>query len=227
MASYIIDVVESSPNVLGLIQDALRGTRFTVRSFVKASPFLSMFAVNPPDLAILDLRIFDDYGLNVLKKIRSSDGDKRDTRVILMGLNSSVEERCAVFLNGGDGFLAYPFDPRELYAMVSANMRRVQKRKEIVRWGPFILDKIEREARKNNVLLNLTNCEFLIYQTLMEAQGSTVTREQLYRSFGDPRKPFDPRSKALDMHIKSLREKLGEAGKYVESIYGGGYRLAE
>ncbi|MDY2913579.1 MAG: response regulator transcription factor [Candidatus Enteromonas sp.] len=227
MANYIIDVVESSPTIMHQVSEALRGTKFTVRGFVKATPFLNTFAVNPPDLAIIDLRIFDEYGINVLKKIRSSEGEKRDTRVILIGTSATCEDRCNVYHAGGDGYLSFPFEPRELYAMVIAQMRRVQKRKEVIHWGPFTLDKIEREARKLNQTLNLTNCEFLIYQVLMEAQGAVVTREQLYVAFGDPHKPYDPRSKALDMHIKSLREKLGEGGRFIESIYGGGYRLLE
>ena len=103
MANYIIDVVESSPTIMHQVSEALRGTKFTVRGFVKATPFLNTFAVNPPDLAIIDLRIFDEYGINVLKKIRSSEGEKRDTRVILIGTSATCEDRCNVYHAGGDG----------------------------------------------------------------------------------------------------------------------------
>lgn len=227
MSSYVIDVVESSPSTLERIRFALRSTKFRLREFTDGREFLYTFQCNPPDLILLDLHVGSERGLSLLKHVRDAGGEKRDTRVLMLGEESTLEERCSAYLSGADGFLSIPFDDKELLAIVIANMRRVRKRKEVIRFGPFVLDKIEREARKNNQLLNLTNCEFLIYQVLMEAQGGIVSREALYRAFGDPRKPYDPRSKALDMHIKSLRNKLGEEGRFIENVYGGGYRLVE
>ena len=227
MTKYKVDAVENHVGSGISIARALRISDYIVRVFPSSRAFLASFESDPPDLVILDLNMRDISGIDVLRTIRMSKGDKRDTRVLCVGKGVSTRQKCEVYNAGGDGFMESPFDIEEFTAMVRAQMRRVAKRKEIIHYGPFTLDKVEHEAKKNGMLVPLTNCEFLIFQTLMEGQGKTVSRDALYEAFGDPKKPFDPKSKALDMHIKSLRLKLGDGDTHIRNVYGDGYKLLD
>ncbi len=226
MEPYIIGVVSPTSSLKTLLSP-LKGRDFVFRFFETATLFSQNLDHEVPDIVVLDHELGEAKTQALVKKIRASSMKIRDMTVVVVGMDVPIFERCVMYQSGADLFVSLPFSPDEFSAMIRAKARQIYKKRAVVRWGPYVLDKIEREARCNEELVNLTNCEFLIFQALMEAQGKTVTREEIYKAFGDPRKAYNPKSKALDMHIKSLREKLGAKGDSIESVYGGGYRMAQ
>jgi DNA-binding response OmpR family regulator len=181
-------------------------------------------------ILLLDVMLPALDGFEVLRRLR---GAASPVSVLLLTARGEDVDRIVGLEIGADDYLPKPFNPRELLARIRAILRRSGNTEAPVVAGGFLtvmgleLDTAARVARCNGALLDLTDVEFGLLQTLMRSAGEVVTRDQLAEAvLGRKFHPFD---RSLDMHISRLRHKLDGAGKFgdrVKTIRGVGYQLA-
>ena len=181
-------------------------------------------------ILLLDVMLPGLDGFEVLRRLRAASCPMS---VLLLTARGEEVDRIVGLEIGADDYLPKPFNPRELLARIRAILRRSGKAESPVAAGDFLtvagmeLDTAARVARCDETVLDLTDVEFGLLQTLMRFAGEVVTREQLAETvLGRKFHPFD---RSLDMHVSRLRHKLESAGKFgdrVKTIRGVGYQLA-
>lgn len=220
MNNWLIYSVEDDEDISNIINLTLSKKGFEVVSFPDGESFINAYKRKRCDLVLLDLMLPSLQGKDVLKFIRDNNG--LATRVIIVSAKSEISDKVELLDLGADDYLPKPFDLNELLSRVNAQLRRLEAKNEIEKYGPFEVLTSRGIAKFRNAVLNLTPSEYLIYLTLIKAKGEIVTREALYASFQGKAR-FTKDSKSLDMHIKNLRSKLGGS---LCSVYGLGYRLS-
>ena len=164
-------------------------------------------------------------GKEILQLIRQ-DKSNDAIHIIVVSAKSLTSDKVIALDLGADDYIIKPFELSELVSRVNAHIRRSEKSDDVFEFSSFRLDRSTGEIYDQGKLLELTATEFVILSTLLLHSGKLVSREELCRAFLGSKADFSPSSKALDMHIRSLRKKLGADGKRLVSIYGGGYKIA-
>lgn len=223
----LIFVVEDEPDIQQLIAINLKKAGFDVECFGWSSLMLSKLEKRRPVLILLDLMLPDRDGLDVCKTLKNSE--KYEGIPVIM-VTARVEESDVVLglELGADDYIAKPFSPRELIARVKAVLRRFQAAREPgldkIEIGDLLViypKKFEVTVKERKI--QLTTTEFSILKMLAEKQGWVFSREKILDLlWGDEKDVFD---RTVDVHIKNLRDKLGEAGKFIKNIRGVGYKL--
>ncbi len=179
------------------------------------------------DAIVLDIMLPKRDGLSVLKALR--DGGII-TPVILLTARNELEDRVTGLGLGADDYLAKPFYVEELVARVHALQRRATgDRQSCMQLGPFILDRLTRQARCRGRVAELTGREFSLLEYLMRSNGQLLTRSQILEHVWGY--DFDPSTNVVDVCIKRIRSKLsamdasGETATLIESVRGTGYRF--
>ncbi|MFA6620670.1 MAG: response regulator transcription factor [Bacilli bacterium] len=222
--SYLLYSVEDDENIATIIRMTLIKQGFDVRSFADGESFLDAFAKQKPSLILLDLMLPGIQGKDILSYLRH-DKTNDGIHIIVVSAKSLTSDKVRALDLGADDYMIKPFEISELVSRVNAHIRRTEKSDEVLDYSLFHLDRSTGEIYNNGKLLDLTATEYIILSTLLERFGKLVSREELTRAFLGSKASFEPNSKALDMHIRSLRKKLGEDGKHIVSIYGGGYKV--
>ena len=225
MTNQLISVVDDEPDILELVSIHLKKANFRVREFAEAEPFYRFLAKEVPALVILDLMLPDIDGLQICKYLR---GNERFASVPIIMLTAKTEEIDKVIglELGADDYVTKPFSPRELVARVRAVLRRHGRAdadaKRIV-VGDVVIDVDRREVRVKEKAVDLTPSEFNILHLLAMRQGRIQTRDQiLSHLWGDEKFVID---RTVDVHIRHLREKLGQASHIIKNVRGAGYRI--
>jgi len=172
------------------------------------------------DLLVLDLMLPGIFGLDLLKTLR----ERSDLPVLILSARSDSATRVRGLQLGADDYLVKPFWPEELVERVKARLRRpVLQRGSTIELGTLRIDVQAREVTVEGQDAALTAAEFGILAALARRRGAPVTRQALVEQVleGDS----DGAARALDVHVSRLRKKLGEAGAYVVTVWGIGYRL--
>jgi DNA-binding response OmpR family regulator len=222
-----IFVVEDEPDILELIAVNLEKAGYEVERFTEAGSLLSMISRQIPDLIILDLMLPDYDGLDVCKSLRN---DNRLPWIPIIIVTAKTDELDIVLglELGADDYVTKPFSPRELIARVKAALRRgktqVEPPVELIVIGDIItINPIKFEVFVQGAKVPLTTTEFLILKLPAEKPGWVFSREKiLHMLWGDEK---DVSGRTVDVHVKNLRDKLGDAGKLVKNIRGVGYKL--
>jgi DNA-binding response OmpR family regulator len=182
-----------------------------------------------PDLAIVDLGLPDGSGLELIRRVRASDGvasrlDPRLPLVVLTGRTSEID-RVRGFERGADDFVTKPFSYNELRLRLAALLRRAQDRRGsgCLRVGELALDPLSREVRVDGERVALSSKEFSLLRQLAAEPTRVYTKAELLRDVWGFRAPGATRT--LDSHACRLRRKLG--GAYVVNVWGVGYRLVD
>jgi two-component system phosphate regulon response regulator PhoB len=180
-----------------------------------------------PDLVLLDLMLPDIAGTEVCRMIKRDPLTQRCAVVIVSAKGEEID-RVVGFELGADDFVVKPFSPRELMLRISAILRRSEPPPGESTSVEFGVLRVDREAHRVWVggrEIELTALEFRFLTTLYDRKNRVQSRETLLRDvWGND---SDVTSRTVDTHVKRLREKLGEAGDYVETVRGVGYRFAE
>jgi len=164
-------------------------------------------------------------GLEVCRTLRRSE---KTSSIPIMLTAKGTETDIVVGLElGADDYIVKPFSPRELIARVKAILRRAQpaKKTKLFKVGDLVLDLTKYEVRVKNKKVDLTTTEFRVLAILSEKPGWVLTRNQLLDDLWEDEKIVLDRT--IDVHIRNLREKLGEAGKLIKTIRGIGYKIEE
>ena len=224
-------VAEDEPDIAALIAYQLTREGFRVETARSGSEALEAVGREIPDLIVLDRMLPDISGDDVLRELKS-DAATANIPVLVLTARREQEDRIQGLELGADDYLTKPFSPRELVLRAQAILRRVQESGmtsggRILRAGPIRLDVASHQTLLDDEELELTPTEFRLLQALMERRGRTQSRRQLLEKAWDVDAGASDRiqTRTVDMHVRRLRSKLGEAGDWIQTIRGFGYRL--
>lgn len=226
-----IVVCEDDPVTLELLCDHLEADRFRTLPAACAADALRLCHYKQPDLLLLDLRLPDAPGLDVLREIRAADGTTGrydpDLPVIVLSGRGTEADRVRGFEALADDYVVKPFHYPELAARVRAVLRRRDSRRQGPRRiGEIFIDTARRQVRVGDRLVTLANKEFALLRALASEPQRVFTKEELLRDVWGFRSMG--RTRTLDSHASRLRRKLDpEAGRYVVNCWGVGYRLID
>ena len=229
-----IALVDDDKNILASITMLLEQEGYHVRSYTDGASALTALTANPPDLAILDIKMPRMDGMELLRRLRQS------VEIPVIFLTSKDEEIDELMgLNAGaDDYIRKPFSQRLLLERVKAVLRRAEGRKgapaspgegkQIMARGKLTLDPLRHECMWEGKPVRLTVTEFLILQSLAQRPGFVKSRDNLMDAAYDDQVYVDDRT--IDSHIKRLRKKfkaVDENFDSIETLYGVGYRYKE
>ena len=173
-----------------------------------------------PHLVVLDLMLPRMDGLAVCRALRES---AQRPGIIMVTARTTEDDKLTGLDLGADDYVTKPFSPRELMARVRAVLRRASE-EDVVSAGEIAVDRVRREVRVGDAEVTLTPTEYRLLEALVRAPGRTFTRQELVeRAFGDD---YDGLDRTVDVHVKNLRRKLGEAGNAIATVFGVGYKLS-
>jgi DNA-binding response OmpR family regulator len=224
-------VCEDDAPTLDLLCDHLHADRFEALPAPSAGDALRLCHYNDPDLLLLDLRLPDASGLDVLREIRASSGptgrfDPALPVIVLSGRATEVD-RIRGLGEGADDYVVKPFHYQEVAARIRAVLRRRDSRREGPRRiGDLFIDPARREVRVGDREVRLANKEFSLLRALAADPHRVFRKEELLRDVWGFRSMG--RTRTLDSHASRLRRKLDpENARYVKNCWGVGYRLLE
>jgi two-component system alkaline phosphatase synthesis response regulator PhoP len=230
MAQTIL-IIEDEGQIVAVLRGYLTKAGFEVISAGDGRTGLILARQQKPDLILLDLMLPELDGLDVTRALRQ-DRDPQLANVALIMLTARVEEseKLIGLELGADDYITKPFSPREVVARVRVLLRRVSRGGQpvarLLRAGPLTLDSERRLVFLNERLLDLTPTEFDLLATLMAAPGRPFTRMELLEATqGDAYEGYE---RTIDVHIKNLRRKLGDAGRtprLIQTVLNHGYRF--
>lgn len=180
-----------------------------------------------PDLVILDIMLPGQSGLDVCRKLKNNPNIK-DIPVIMISAKSEELDVVLGLELGADDYVAKPFSPKVLFSRIRAVLRRgkePEKGPKIIVFGPFTMDTESYQVRKKDQIISLTLSEFGILRRLVLSRGKVLTRNQLLDDVQNEEAFIVDRN--IDVHIASLRKKLGPVFKWIETVRGVGYRFVE
>ena len=220
----LIYVIEDDDNIRDLIRIALEGFGYRVKAFESAEEGLAAMEREKPDLAVFDWMLPGMDGVSAIKRIR-----RTGTGMPILLLTARDKELDIVIgLDGGaDDYMTKPFGVLELSARIRTLLRRRSKApvtEDVISQDIISVDRKTREVTVDGAKVELTLKEFELLTYLLENKARVVTREELLNHIWGY--DYDGETRTLDMHIRTLRQKLGaEAGAMVKTIRGVGYRL--
>lgn len=221
----LIYILEDDEQILEMMTYALQSSDYEVAGFQSAFALYQQLSQRLPSLILLDLMLPDEDGLTVLKKLRS-DPIYQDLRIIIVSAKSSELDKVRGLDLGADDYLTKPFGIMELISRVKAQLRRVpgsSSLSPLLSCGSLTLNPATREVFCGQEPITLTYKEFELLELLMQHPGQVLSRNIIMdRVWGYD---FEGTSRTLDMHIRTLRQKLGEQGKMVQTIRNVGYKL--
>ena len=200
----------------------LERSNYSVDTVYDGEAALEYLAADNYDGVILDIMMPKKDGITVLKELRSQ-GSK--IPVLILTAKSEVDDKVLGLDSGADDYVAKPFGMMELLARVKALLRRTEQAEseEVYRLGALSVNKTRHEVYAAGQEVTLTLKEFDLLCLLLENKGRVLTRDQLLnRIWGYG---FDGENRTVDVHIRTLRQKLGECGEYIETVRGVGYKV--
>jgi DNA-binding response OmpR family regulator len=222
-------VVEDDPDIVELLRYNLEREGYRVLVATDGERGLGDAGRHQPDLVLLDLMLPGLDGLEVLKRMRGQEGT-RGIPVLVLTAKSEETDVVLGLEMGADDYLTKPFSPRELVARVRALLRRVTRGSEDVgrtriEIGDLVLDLARHEVSSAGSLVPLTRAEFRLLWTLVQRPGRVYTRNELVDEITAGEAVIVDRN--VDVHVSSIRKKLGDSGKRIATVRGVGYKCAD
>jgi DNA-binding response OmpR family regulator len=221
-----VAVVDDEPDILDLVELHLSRAGFSVDRYADGESFLDSLGSSIPDLVVLDLMLPDHHGTDVCRRIREDSRLSRLPVIMLTALGEETDRVLGLEL-GADDYVTKPFSPRELVARVRAVLRRAAGTPEqggVVSAGGRIQLDVERYTTTvDGREVDLTPTEFRILRILAQGKGRVYSRAQLLEMLWEGEKFVFERT--IDVHIRHIREKLGEASEMIQNVRGVGYKL--
>ncbi|MFN3135591.1 MAG: response regulator [Candidatus Kryptonium sp.] len=227
MNGKTIAIIEDDKDILELIALHAQKAGFKPKKFSDGESFFRYLSTDMPDVLILDLMLPDMDGFEICKMLRNNPATAKLPIIILTAKIEETDKIVGLEL-GADDYVTKPFSPRELIARVKAVLRRTSEegttKQEILRVGDkIVIDVNKMEVYVEGQRVDLTLTEFKILKHLAKKPGWVFSREQLLNAIWGIKKSVIDRT--VDVHIKKLRDKLGEAGKLIKSVRGMGYKI--
>lgn len=220
----MIYCVEDDDNIRELVIYTLETTGLKARGFADGSAFTEALAFETPELVLLDIMLPGEDGMELLKKLKSSSRTK-NIPVIMVTAKGSEYDKVIGLDSGADDYVTKPFGMMELVSRIKAVLRRSKGSQE--REDPEIqgvhIDVKKHEVTVDGRTVPLTLKEFELLEKLMRNEGIVLTRDQLLTEIWGY--DFDGETRTVDVHIRTLRQKLGKKGEIIQTVRGVGYRI--
>ena len=219
-----VTVIDDEPQVLAMILELLGDAGFEAAGFSDGRSGLEAIRAAPPELVLLDVNMPGIDGIEVCRRLRADPATARLPIVMLTGLSSEADTLLGYDV-GADDYVTKPWNPRTLVARLRAVLRRMQPRAADapISHGALALDPARREAFLDGKALALTPAEFRILQLLAGQPERALSRAELLES---PEGERDLTARNVDVHVLSIRRKLGAHAGMVATVWGIGYRIA-
>ena len=221
----MIYCVEDDSSIREIEIYTLQSTGFEARGFETAGDFFKALQKEKPELVILDIMLPDMEGTEVLKQLKK-DVSTKDIPVILASAKGTEYDKVKGLDTGADDYLAKPFGMMEMVSRVRAVLRRTQKPKsEVLEHNGIRIDHGKHEVTVNGKMIDLTLKEYEVLALLMSRPGIVFTRDQLLSKVWE--EEYTTETRTVDVHIRTLRQKLQEEGAHIDTVRGVGYRYKE
>jgi DNA-binding response OmpR family regulator len=222
----VIAALDDEPDILELLKINLRKAGYRFEGFQEADDLYRYLAREKPNLILLDLMLPGTDGLEICRHIRKSEG-LSGIPIIMLTARGDESDKVVGLELGADDYITKPFSIKELVARIHAVLRRPgggdAARRIVI--GPLVIDLDKFEVTSEGAKVDLTATEFKILQLLASRKGRVFTRDQILDFLWGQEKAVVDRT--IDVHIRNLREKLGEAASLIINIRGVGYKLEE
>ena len=223
----MIYLVEDDDSIRELVLYTLHTTGFEAEGFRNAADFCQALEKELPQLVLLDIMLPDEDGLHILKRLRAG-AETADLPVMMLTAKSSEYDRVVGLDSGADDYMPKPFGMMELVSRVRALLRRAAKpaaEDKLFTAGSLAVDVKRRAVTVDGEPVILTYKEFELLCYLLENRGVVLSRDQILTKIWDYN--YSGETRTVDVHIRTLRQKLGDAGALIETVRGVGYRLAQ
>lgn len=220
----LIYIVEDDENIREIEMFALKNAGYEVQGFDCAAAFYARLKEKVPALVLLDIMLPDEDGLSIVKKLRYS-AETRKLPIIMATAKTTELDKVKGLDIGADDYITKPFGVMELISRVKALMRRSRGMEDerMMRFGSVFMDDEKRAVFVEDEPCELTYKEYELLKLLLVNAGIVAPRDMILdRVWGTD---FEGESRTLDMHIKTLRQKLGKAGTMIKTVRNVGYML--
>lgn len=222
----MIYFIEDDRSINEAVFYSLKNSGFEVKGFERPSEFWKAMKEETPDLILLDIMLPEEDGLQILRKLRSSK-ETLDLPIIMVTAKDAEYDKVIGLDSGADDYMTKPFSMLELVSRIRALLRRTSNHKDD---GEITVGKLTVNPEKHIVTANgknvlLTYKEYHLLLLLMQNKGVVFSREKLLNKIWGY--DFDGENRTVDVHIRTLRTKLGECGNMIETIRGFGYKIGE
>ena len=220
----MIYLLEDDTNIRNFVVYALNNSGLEAEGFELPSRFWAAVEKKKPSMAILDIMLPEEDGLSVLRKLRESS-ETKDLPIIMLTAKSTEYDKVIGLAGGADDYVTKPFGTMELMARVKALLRRAEPVSDGKEYsiGPLLLNPDKHIIRVDGQDVALTLKEFQLLCYLIRNKGNVMTRDQILQEIWGYE--FDGENRTVDVHIRTLRSKLGKAGDLIETVRGIGYRI--
>lgn len=221
----MIFCVEDDAGIRDLMIYTLNASGFRAVGFENAKEFYTAMADTVPELIMLDIMLPGEDGISILKRLKA-DARTADIPVIMATAKGNEYDKVIGLDLGADDYLAKPFGMMEMASRVRAVLRRsgrAAEKQQLIRVGGLEMNLGEHIVTADGIRVQLTLKEFELLRTFMTNPGRAFTREQLLSSVWC--EDFMGETRTVDVHVGTLRQKLGSCGKYIRTVRGVGYRL--
>ncbi len=218
-----IVIIEDDESIREMLRYYFRSVGYEVACFESGEDYFEKAGEVKPSLYILDIMLPGMDGLEILRRIRA-DARLEETPVLMLTARTSEMDKVKGLETGADDYVVKPFGIMELQARVKALLRRAgrPRTESVLTCGDLEIDPAAREVRKNGVPVELTYKEFELLRLLCAHRGMVLTRDDILQAVWDY--DFAGETRTVDMHVKTLRQKLGEG--YIQTVRGVGYKMA-
>ena len=224
----MIFCVEDDSNIRELVVYTLETTGFKARGFEDGKEFLEALALETPELVLMDIMLPGEDGLELLGRLKSSP-KTREIPVIMVTAKGAEYDKVKGLDLGADDYVTKPFGMMELVSRIKAVLRRTKKEsqdpQDVIRAGGIEINTRKHEVTADGEVVNLTLKEYELLKRLMKNRGIVMTRDCLLEDIWGY--DFDGETRTVDVHVRTLRQKLGSCGEMIETVRGVGYRVRE
>ncbi len=222
----MIYILEDDTSIRELVNYTLNNSGLEAEGFSKPSLFWKKINETMPDLVLLDIMLPEEDGLSILKKLRSKP-ETENLPVIIITAKVTEYDKVVGLDGGADDYISKPFGMMELVSRVKAILRRAKKTEdsseESYELGDLYVNPAKHIVKVAGENVTLTIKEFNLLCLMIKKQGFVFSRDQLlYEIWGYE---YDGESRTVDVHIRTLRQKLGKCGSLIETVRGAGYRI--
>jgi two-component system alkaline phosphatase synthesis response regulator PhoP len=220
-AMALIYIVEDDESIREIETIALKNSNYIVSAFENAKEFYKKLDELVPDLILLDVMLPDESGYDIVRKLRKRPATQ-EIPIIMVTAKTTEMDMIKGFDGGADDYIKKPFSIMELITRVKALLRRTAKEEpKLLKLDDLVIDHERHVVTVNNEPVDLTYKEYELLRLLMGSQGIVMTREVIMRSVWDT--DFEGETRTVDMHIKTLRHKLGDYGSRIKTVRNVGY----
>lgn len=218
-----IYILEDDSSIRELVVYTLNRLGYEARGFEVPSEFYAGLKEALPDLVLLDIMLPEEDGIEVLNKLKRTQKYSR-LPVIMLTAKTTEYDKVRGLDSGADDYVTKPFGMMELVARIKAVMRRTNpKTASLLTFENVTIDKEKHEVRVDGELVELRQKEYQLLEYLMENAEIVISRERLLEFIWGY--AFDGENRTVDVHIRSLRKKLGEGAKIIKTVRGFGYKI--